>query len=51
MMGTILIHMLWYADGGSFILFIPHCPGVKIIAFIPPFGTFSAQINGEFLHR
>lgn len=51
MMGATLIHLLRLADGGSFILFIPLCPGVKIIAFIPPYGTFSTQINREFMHR
>lgn len=51
MMGTILIHIFWVADGSSFILFIPLCPGVKIIVFIPPYSTFPAQIIREFMHR
>lgn len=51
MTGTILIHLLWLADGGRFILLIPFCSEVTITAFIPPCGTFSVQINREFMHR
>lgn len=51
MKGPVLIRLLWLADGGSFIRFILLCSGVTIAAFIPPRGTFSAQINREFMHR